>query len=157
MYHRLIRYYHSVFGKENVLVLPYEMFTRDSQGYVSRIMEFALGETFQDSMDDLPTRRMTNSSITGFELSMRRFLNFTIGTRNSINQFSLRPLSKNYNDFFFGIAQKMKPIIPAFVNNAIMQRIENKISQLSGDRFCESNRITSELIGMDLSQFGYRV
>ncbi len=157
MYHRLIRYYHSVFGKENVLVLPYEMFTRDSQGYVSRIMEFALGETFQDSMDDLPTRRMTNSSITGFELSMRRFLNFTIGTRNSINQFSLRPLNKKYNDFFFGIVQKMKPIIPAFVNNAIMRRIENKIAELSGDRFCESNRITSELIGMDLLQFGYRL
>ena len=157
MYHRLIGYYQSVFGKENVLILPYEIFTRNSQEYVSRIMEFATGKPFQGTMDDLPTRRMTNSSITGFELSMRRFLNFTIGTRNSINQFSLRPLSKKYNDFFFGIAQKMKPIIPAFVNNAIMQRIENKISHLSGDRFCESNRITSELIGMDLSQFGYRV
>ena len=157
MYHRLIRYYQTVFGKENVLVLPYELFTRDSREYVSRIIEFVTGQPFQGPMDDLPTRRMSNSSITGFELAMRRFLNFTIGMRNSINQFSIRPLKKKYNDFFFGIVRKMKPIVPAFVNKSIMRRIENKISELSGDRFCESNRMTSDLIGMDLSQFGYRM
>ena len=157
MYHRLIRYYQTVFGKENILVLPYELFARNSKEYVSQIIEFAAGQSFQDSLDDLPMRRMTNSSITGFELVMRRFLNFTIGMRNSINQFSIRPLNKKYNDFFFGIVQKMRPIVPAFVNKSIMRRIENKISEMAGERFCESNRITSELIGIDLSQFGYRM
>jgi len=157
MYHRLIRYYHTIFGKDKVLVLPYELFIRDPNDYVSKIIQFATGGPLHGSLDNLPTQRMANSSITGFELAMRRFLNFTIGTRNSINQFSIRPLSKKYNDFFFGIVQKMKPIVPAFVNKSIMRRIENRISEMISARYCESNRMTSELIGMDLSQFGYKI
>ena len=39
-YHRLIAYYQELFGKENVLVLPYEQFKHKPQDYVQKITDF---------------------------------------------------------------------------------------------------------------------
>jgi hypothetical protein len=138
-------------------VLPYELFIQDSSDYVSRIVEFANQQPRPVSRDVLPARAWSNRSITGFELEVRRLINFTVGYRNSINQFSLLPVNKRRTDSLFEQIQRLRPIIPASLSRAIMTSLETKASRLIGSRYCESNRITSELIGIDLSQLGYQI
>lgn len=157
MYHRLVRYYQTLYGKDNVLVLPYELFVQDGSTYVSRIIEFARGEACPYDVNALPIRQMTNRSVTAFELSMRRLMNFTVGTRNSINQFSIFPLHHSRTDFLFEQVQKLNPIIPAPMNKKAQKKMEKIVADMVGTRYCESNRITSELIGFDLSTFGYQI
>jgi hypothetical protein len=156
MYHRLIDYYQRIFGRDRVLVLPYELFAQDSSDYVSRIIEFAGQRPSNVRPDVLPARDWSNRSITGFELEVRRLMNFTVGYRNSINQFSILPLKKERTDLLFEQVRKLHPIIPASLSRAIMTSLETKASRLIGSRYCESNRITSELIGIDLSRLGYQ-
>ena len=156
MYHRLIDYYQKIFGRDRVLVLPYELFTQDSFDYVSRIIEFANQQPRHVSPDELPARNWSNRSITGFELEIRRLMNFTVGYRNSINQFSILPMKKQRTDLLFEQVRKLHPIIPASLSRAIMTSLETKVSRLVGSRYCESNRMTSELIGLDLSLLGYQ-
>jgi len=157
MYHRLVRYYQTVFGRDKVLVLPYELFVKDGSDYVARIIEFATGRPCESDPGSLPINKMTNRSVTGFELVMRRLMNFTMGTRNSINQFSVFPLNHKRTDFIFEQIQKLNPVIPAFINKSILAKMENIVSETVGTRYCESNRITSELINFDLAIFGYQV
>src|SRR5205823_14475513 len=40
-YHRLLGYYRSLFGADNVLALPYEQLVRDRRDFLTRIGEFA--------------------------------------------------------------------------------------------------------------------
>jgi hypothetical protein len=156
MYHRLISYYQQIFGRDRVLVLPYELFIQDGSDYVSRIVEFANQQPRPVSPDVLPAQNWSNRSITGFELEVRRLMNFTVGYRNSINQFSLRPVNKKHTDSLFEQVQKLRLIVPASLSRAIMTSLETKASRLVGSRYCESNRITSELTGIDLSRLGYQ-
>jgi hypothetical protein len=157
MYHRLIRYYQETFGRDKVLVLPYELFVKDGNDYVSKIIEFSTGAPSRMAVDSLPIRQMTNRSVTGFELVMRRLMNFTVGTRNSVNQFSMIPLNGKRTDFLFEQIQKLDPIIPDSLNKSITTKFEKTVAEMVGNRYCESNQITSELIGYDLSTFGYQV
>jgi hypothetical protein len=157
MYHRLIKYYQSLFGPSNVLVLPYEFFTQDSANYVSRILEFATGQPYSVAPGSLPASDRSNRSITGFELIVRRLMNFWLGYRNSINQFSILPQKKKFTDSLFEQVQKLDPVIPGRLNRAIMSNLEARVSELVGSRYGESNRLTSELIGIDLSLMDYQV
>jgi hypothetical protein len=157
MYHRLIHYYQETFGRDNVLVLPYELFVKNGTDFVSRIIEFGNRGPSRMNVDSLPIRQVTNRSVTGFELVMRRLMNFTVGTRNSVNQFSIFPLNGKRSDFLFEQIQKLDPIIPDSLNRSIMTKFEKTVAEMVGTRYCESNRITSELIGFDLSKFGYQV
>lgn len=155
MYHRLIGYYQTLFGRENVLVLPYELFAPSAANYVSRILEFATGQAGSVFPGSLATEDISNRSLTGFELALRRLMNFTVGYRSSINQFSILPLNKKRTDAAFEALRGLNPLVPGSLNRAMMSRLEHKVSALVGSRYCESNRTTSELIGIDLSNLGY--
>lgn len=39
-YHLVVGYYHGLYGRENVLVLPIELLQRDQSGYIQRILDF---------------------------------------------------------------------------------------------------------------------
>jgi sulfotransferase family protein len=156
MYHRLITYYQTLFGGENVLVLPYELFTQGGANYVSRILEFARGRPTVVPPNGVPTQDKSNRSLTGIELAVRRLMNFTVGYRSSINQFSILPLNKKRTDTLFEAIQGLNPLVPGSLNRAITARLEEKVSALVGSRYCESNRMTSQIIGIDLAQLGYQ-
>lgn len=157
MYHRLIGYYQSIFGKQNVLVLPFRLFTQDTSRYVSSIIEFATGRPARVDLSSLPASDRSNRSITGFDLVILKMVNYIIGTRNSINQFSLLPMSRERTRSLFRLVQKVDPLFPGFANRAIVADLRKTVSDMVGERYRESNRITSGLIGMDLAQYGFQV
>jgi hypothetical protein len=157
MYHRLIAYYQKLFGREAVLVLPFNLFSQDNVGYVSRIIEFATGERSRFDLSTLPGRDMSNRSITGFELKALTMVNYLIGTRNSINQFSLFPTGRERTRSLFRFLQRLDPLIPQSINKHIVDDLHKTVAATMGDRYRQSNQMTSELIGMDLGQFGFQV
>ncbi len=77
-YDRLVRYYYDLFGRENVLVKPYEALVTDPPGYVRDIVEFA-GATPEDgAIESLPFRRRVNASAPLLSLAVRRRSNIWI-------------------------------------------------------------------------------
>jgi len=71
MFHHLISMYQTVFGKENVLVLPYEMFRDDPDCYFKMLGSFS-GASIPDS---LPVNDRVNARVNTFLESKLRYLN----------------------------------------------------------------------------------
>jgi hypothetical protein len=157
MYHRLIAYYQTLFGTQAVRVLPFGLFSQDNARYISKIIEFATGRPCLLDLSTLPGRDKSNRSVTGFELKALTMVNYLIGTRNSINQFSLFPMGRERTRSLFRVIQKLDPLIPEFVNKSIVDTLQETVIDMIGDRYRESNQITSELIGTDLAQFGFQI
>lgn len=141
-YHRILEYYQSLFGKENVLVLPYEMLAEQS------------GAMFMNSFFRFVGLR---------ELSATEF----VGKADKKINRSLSPLGARFGRAFYGITGGVTPIRRKFVKAAdlvIKAMIPWQQSLKSGNRhklisgrFFDSNRKTSELIGIDLGKYGYEV
>ncbi|MGH9196332.1 MAG: sulfotransferase domain-containing protein, partial [Acidimicrobiia bacterium] len=82
-YHLLVALYLDLFGRTNVLVLPYEHFQRDGRGFVSAICEFAGVK----ASEDLPYDRRVNTAMSALVAAVRRRVNVVNGRRRgtSIN------------------------------------------------------------------------
>lgn len=156
MYHRLIGYYFYLFGCDNVLVLPYEMFVATPAQFLQAILVFSRANVnSEDYIYRLPVSRVTNQSLSAFELEMRLLSNFAIGTRNPINQHSLVPLRWSSTEYIFDRIKSLNDYIPSFVQARLSRRNMRIVEQFTSHQFEESNTITSRLIGIDLAQFGY--
>jgi len=136
-YHKLIEYYFSIFGKENVLVLPYELIKVDKgKSFLDRVHQFLdLGPFAEDIYRKIDSRRVNPGLSSGLSHSLARLTNGVFGGVLPVNAWAL---SK--------------------ADQLVLRHIEKWEGDLLGksvDRFIESNRRTAELIGADLRQFGY--
>src|SRR5205823_3496785 len=61
-YHRLISYYHRLFGPERVLTLTYEQFAADPVAFASEIGRFTGRPLGPDAIEALPFDRVSNPS-----------------------------------------------------------------------------------------------
>lgn len=157
-YHRLIRVYYDLFGRDNVLVLPYEMFKRDAKDFVRQIVTFANPDAAA-GLDSaaIPYHEHINTSLTGLELREMRWVNFFFGPKDQTNQFSLKPLNRPTMNNLFKQIQRVNRILPKSLGTRHTAKLKQEILARTQDRFCESNRETSTLIGIDLGQYGYRL
>src|SRR5690606_15618300 len=81
-YDRLIMHYVELFGRENVLVLPYELFQRDPRDYMNRLAIFAdVANDYHDAFQYLPFTDNLNQSISAFEMCLWRWGNWVFGKR----------------------------------------------------------------------------
>jgi hypothetical protein len=157
-YHRLLGYYQSLFGADSVLVLPYEQLVSDRRGFVNRVAEFA-GRPVPDAVlaRMLKTKR-TNPAQAALVIGATRALN-RFGPRNELNPAPLLD-SKRIAAL---ATQVRKRVDPAEVPGARAlaerseQRLRRAVGEIVGDRYAESNRITSELFGLDLASYGWPV
>lgn len=148
-YHRLIEYYHGLFGRENVLVLPFEFFRDDGPGFVARLADFAEAEVSGDLEYDM----VANPGRPRLVEYRTRFLN-SLTHRTSLNSYSS-----------WANAGAMKPTqllrdtlaktLPAAAEHRFVVRIRDEIKATTNRRYCESNARTAELIGWDLRALGY--
>ncbi|HEY9786193.1 MAG TPA: sulfotransferase [Candidatus Obscuribacterales bacterium] len=154
-YHSLIEHYYSLFGKERVLVLVYEQFLEDPQNYVRRILDFAQIAVNEESLERLPFRERENISASGVHISLKRRLNYFF-VRDSVNTLAPMPLEGG-NTMVLNACSVVERLIPAKVSEIIDSSRKKRVRELIGDRYKESNAITSELIGCDLAKYGYRM
>lgn len=146
-YHRLIGHYRDLFGAENVLAQPYELLR-------ARPADFLGGITgFLDLPDAEPPSSQSNISPSALSLALKRRANRFL-VRDALNPAPLleRP---GVNRTLHRACRRFDELAPADLLKKHELRWRDFVEQQVGDRYVESNALTSELIGMNLKDFGY--
>lgn len=151
-YNWLIKEYRTLFGKENVLVLPYEMFKSSPKEYIKHLSSFIKRDI---QIEDEKFRIKHNLQQHFFTIYYLRKLNF-LRYSNVNNYFS--KWKNNYTKF---LVNQFYHLFNKFVSTSRHQKTKaellNYIERWVGDKYVESNKELSELIGIDLSKYGYKI
>jgi hypothetical protein len=154
-YDRLIRYYQSLFGRDSVLVLPYEQFVQDGRGFVAAVGEFAGRPIPAPVLDGLPYGERSNSAQSAFSVALSRPLN-VFGRRSDLNP---EPIVES--KLLCSLAKQIRRFDPSTVP-VLRERaarseahLRDVVEAAVGDRYVESNRATAELTGLDLGAYGW--
>lgn len=169
-YHLLIQHYFRLFGKENVLVLPFELLRRNPNDFLNRMLTFF--EVENCSINDI--QKESNVGLSYYSTSLLRIMNLFVST-----PYSTSPLFNmlDINFFYRKVIQRLDkavfrriPVNVSFVNEknelpfrrfckkliALKSPDDNRsIADIIEKNYMESNTITSALIRLDLSSFGY--
>ena len=147
-YDELIHELQQRFGRDSVLVLPFERL-KEPNTFVRRICEFALAEPRGELT---VTESRTKPSHGGATLVCRRWLNFAAPkpdyTRSS-QPLRFRAVRKS--------CEALDRFIPARLQSRALSRFRSLINERLSGEYRESNRRTSELIGIDLGELGYEM
>ena len=144
-YDLTVNQYQNLFGRENVLVLPFELLKLDQKEYIKKILEFSEVEPKEQQELYEPA----NLSPRAIELLVFNKLGFfmhkdTLGEKTYL-------LEKIINKF--SILARL--ITPESVNKRIEKSWDTYIEEMTRDYYCDSNRNLSTLTGLDLANFGY--
>lgn len=146
-YHRMISNYQELFGRDRVLVLPFEMMRKDLPGFQRRILEFAGVPTeFQ------PDETVYNPGFGAGTLEIRRRMNRFLGGWTYYDS-PQRPRLWSFGEWS---CHKLQRVLPGRYQDAREKEIRTTAAAMVEGRYVESNRRTSELIGIDLTEFGYQ-
>jgi hypothetical protein len=152
-YHRLLALYQSLFGEQNVLALPYEGFQADPRAFVTSIAELA-GRTLEDEeLESLPYARRPNRARGGSIVRTTRLIN-RFFVRSDLNPAPL-VASTRAEALCRSCAPAVDRVVPRRFEDRFERRLRATIEDVVGDRYAESNRTSSKLIGADLGAFGY--
>jgi hypothetical protein len=148
-YHHLIAYYQRAFGKDRVLVLPFEGLQADAKGFANAICSFA----GVPAPVDLPTTE-ANPSNPALLVSLVRYSNLLLrafglvaSSDGPVTRETLRYARYRTID---GLRPLFKPLSSPFE-----RRLSRTIDRLADQRFGSSNAITAEITGLDLASYGY--
>jgi Sulfotransferase family len=155
-YDRLIGYYYSLFGRDAVLVLPYEQFVEDGRTFVLRIAEFAGSPIPPEVLERLPFQRR-NKGRSALAIAATRPLNHLCPATD----VNLSPVLES--NVVLRLTRRVQRVDPRKipVTRALAahseKRLRSQIEEAVGDRYAASNRATAELIGVDLGAYGWTV
>ena len=154
-YDKIISYYKAVFGKEKILVLPYELLSSDPHKYLTTVFDF-IGIDKSHILSEIEgqiTERV-NESLKPIQLQVKRYFNPFIvpGIPRLGTTFNFKVLK-----ILFSISNKLLEKLPTKpIDERIQTRQLQIISDITGNRFVESNRKTSALIDINLADYGYK-
>lgn len=151
-YHNVVETYQDMFGAENVLVLPYEMFRARPQTYLDRIYEFAGACGPADWIPDFSRKSNETAGTAG--LAARRRLSRLLHS-TSLNNFSgIGRISKK-----IGLAsgiETMLQAVPGAFDQRMTKTFKRQIAKAHPDgRFFDSNRRLEQAVGLQLASYGY--
>jgi sulfotransferase family protein len=156
-YHHLIGYYQRLYGRENVLVLPYEELVRNARGFVARIAGFAGHPLAEDVLDRLPYDQRSTVAKPALMLGISRPFN-RLGQPTDLNPQPLPGPAK-----LAELPKTMRrwevwerPLVLKLAARS-EQRLRENVAKAVGDRYVESNRKTAELTGLDLASYGWMI
>lgn len=141
-YDILIDKYHSLFGRHNVLVLPYELMCIDSGEFVRQLCSF-----LDVAVIDPPKNEQTiNRSLPASRLNVIRFMNRF--RRSELNPYPV-----------FNIPEKMRKLLMKLIavalrKSAVQQHFMTDEQRVwIADYYKESNERLSKLVGIDFSDY----
>lgn len=150
-FHHLIKDYQSRFGKENVLVIPYEIFKNDPPLFLKTLGDFVGKDLYNSTQPNF--KKIYNAKNDHYINYKFRELNAIINP-SSVNNYSAR------NRTIVNMAIRIKKILsrctPQKMNQSVKLKLKNEIDEWAKGRFKESNSVTQELIGFDLGELGYQ-
>lgn len=147
-YDQLIEYYTSIFGKNNVLALPYELMQADQATFARRVCQH-VGHAGIVSVRRTSTNLRRPLLMQAFQRQVNR--------RLTINQLSLCG-HINVPGAWQAVAY-LRPLFdrvtPTWLENRWEARIQRAVAGAIRDRYAGSNTRTSALLETDLSAYGY--
>jgi hypothetical protein len=152
-YDRLIAYYRSRFGADQVLALAFDQFVEDGRGYVERIAAFAGRPIPVEVLDRLPYGHRENVRTTSIStLAVVRRLN-RLGPRTDVN-----PVPLAESKLAARLIDRLVRTDPLGARSKTAEeRLRRQADDWAGDRYAASNARLAELIGVDLARYGWRV
>lgn len=147
-YDRLLRYYRSLFGSDQVKVMPFENLVGDLSGSILEIQR-SLGLREVPIIGEVPRSNRGEGMAT---VRARRFLNTFAGEANAFGPNRHGFTWKGINALTKGINY----IVPQSKQQKQREQYARLIDEHFKNRFCESNARLSELTGIDFKQLGYQ-
>lgn len=142
-----IQRYQELFGRDSVLVLPVEMLRSSPDVFLARMASFC-------GVPEIPlsTNVPANRGMGGATIALVRAYNQLIDVCNDPRKKSYRVRHR--------IQKKIRNASELWLPRGLQERrarmIKRYIADVVEDRYAESNRHASELIGLDLGEYGYR-
>lgn len=153
-YDLLVDYYQQLYGKENVLVLPYEAFAENGANFVRRIFHFCDMRDAEEKIKKLPLKRHINRGQTLLNLFIERWRNYFL-VSNPFNYSGwFAPTEESLNR---RLARSKKNFFPAFTDHWFEAGFKRKVAEHCAGKFSDSNRRLQELTGLDLTSYGYEL
>jgi hypothetical protein len=148
-YDHIIEAYQQVFGEESVLVLPYEGFKSDPEGFLTIIRDFCEIDSDQRPLKvDTDKRENTNRSLVSIEIK-RLYNRYVARTKLSMGGVTTP-------EEIAGVGN-IHPLVPAFFERWLERRFANQVQQMTRGVYVNSNARTESLTGLDLAQYGYQL
>lgn len=146
-YHFLVGQYQNLYGKENVLVLPFELLKINQKEYVNKILAFS-GTDIEFKEEIYPP---ANVSRTPVELYIRNKVGFFM---NVDRYGDKRVFLQKVLDKLCPVASK---ITPDRINMAIDKKWDDYLEPLIDGYYRDSNNILAEITGLDLRTYHYEL
>lgn len=149
-FHRLIKYYISIFGKSNVKIMFFEEFVKDKTLFCNNILRYLdLSEMDTELFNSRKSQKKFNQSLSDISVYLKRYLNRLVRTKTNPYPIVNIPFIQN-----FGLGSLI--FLDRFVLNRLnFKKTEKKLRSKYEDFFSDSNRELSEIINRDLSELGY--
>jgi hypothetical protein len=151
-YHHLIRHYRARFGAGRVLVLPFDLLRQDPRAFAGRIASFA-GVDPPAAVDARPV----NAALPAGAVEAVRWLNVLTRAVGLERTFRGPVPDRRIREIRFRALRRLGRRLPGALSRRPEASWRAVVDRLAAGRFGESNRITSELIGVDLDRFGWDV
>ena len=148
-YHRLFKYYQTLFGEDRVHGLTYEQFVRDSGAFVAQLCGGLGVEAPKQQFDRTNTKRSQSFQV------LQRVVNRTL-SRNQLSAGAFVPLP-NASRRFGKLSGPLSRIFPTALDTMIERRTARYAAEQFDGAFAESNAALQELTGLDLGQYGYQM
>lgn len=145
-YDRLIALYQDLFGRERVLVLPFEWLRADASEFLARICVFCDAPPVEECEVGL-----RYGSFRALTLLIKRPFN-RLFVRNALNPAAPFYV-KNHEERFAALDK----VLPRGWSRPIERRWRDEVADWAGARFAASNRRTMEITGLPLESLGYTV
>ena len=150
-YDRLIALYQNAFGAENLLVLPFELFASDPPAFVERICHFV----GLDPPKSIQSDTKANARPDYFAYNCLRYASPLFRSSRG-NAFAPSLLGKKTGKAVHTTLQKWAgALVPVALNKRTKHALLRRIEKATAGLYCDSNRASSAMIGIDLAIFGY--
>jgi hypothetical protein len=150
-YDHLLTHYRRLFGPDAVLALTYEQFHADPVAFVGEIARFAGQPIESGLLRSLPFETISNPSPSAAEIGLLRRLNRLSWTSDKnptplyASAANNRPLRR------LAAVLEQRAVSPQRVSARREAALRRLVAETVGDRYTASNRVTSEITGIDLA------
>ena len=141
-YDTIINRYHSLFGKHNVLILPYELMRADSSEFMRRFCNFLEVDAFELPQE----KKVVNISLSARYLNLVRYMNhFRSSEHNPFPVIKIPDVVRRLLMKFFAVTSRSSLARKDFMT-------EEQTTWIT-DYYRKSNERMNELVGIDYNDY----
>lgn len=154
-YHKLVRHYRELFGKERVTILFYEELRQDPGSFVASL--FTALDLPEPGPATIDLARQENVALSHRASGVKRALSRIASRRDTLKPDVLVDLGSRGDWLVEQVVSQFARLIPNRLEELGARRARALIEANVGGRYARSNRLLQELVGRDLTNFGYDV